>query len=140
MTEPVSPRVDTLPGITPEEAYCLYNNGVKTAHDVLMRALTKKDVAILAKKTALPEERIIEWAKMADLIRVSQISVKRTALLRWAGIFTIADLRSQDAVSLCDKLREVNEEHRVCKTNSTCLLVRGLIEQAKVLRIILEDM
>jgi predicted flap endonuclease-1-like 5' DNA nuclease len=90
----------------------LHDIGVDTTERLLLLAARKTGRADLAHQAALPEEQILRWARLADVLRVPGIGPAYAVLLNRLGIESIADLRRQKADQLYKELTALNSPRR----------------------------
>jgi len=105
--------------------------GVKDTGSLLHNALTLKQRTELAEKTGLSEARILKFANMADLYRISGVGSEYSELLEAAGVDTVSELAKRNAANLTHAMATVNQEKRLTRQVPTEAEVTKWIEQAK---------
>lgn len=95
------------------EAGRLAAAGIRTTEDLLEAAARPKGRAALAERTGIGEERLLDWANRADLMRVGGLSADLVALLAASGIGTVPELKRQRPDRLAAALKAVNEKRRL---------------------------
>lgn len=98
---------------------------------LLQNALTPKQREELAQKTGLSEARILKFANMADLYRISGVGPEYSELLEAAGVDTVPELAKRNAASLTQAMAAVNQEKKLTRQVPTEAKVTKWIEQAK---------
>ncbi|MBM4388222.1 MAG: DUF4332 domain-containing protein, partial [Deltaproteobacteria bacterium] len=82
--------------------------------DELYNAMKAKDKGKkLSKKTGIPMQKLSEWAKFCDLLRIKGVGPKLAKLLGIVGVQTTKDLASQNPQELLKKISEANEKHEL---------------------------
>jgi predicted flap endonuclease-1-like 5' DNA nuclease len=105
--------------------------GVKDTDSLLQNALTPKQRKELAEKTGLSEARILKFANMADLYRISGVGSEYSELLEAAGVDTVPELAKRNAANLTQAMATVNQEKKLTRQVPTESEVTKWIEQAK---------
>lgn len=107
--------------------------GVKDTDSLLKNALTAAQRKALAEKTGLSEARILKFANMVDLYRISGVGSEYSELLEAAGVDTVPELAQRNAANLVQAMTTVNQEKRLTRQVPTESEVGRWIEQAKKL-------
>lgn len=100
-------------GISRTDAGRLAGAGVRTTQDLLEAAARPKGRAALAERTGIGEERLLDWANRADLMRIGGLSADLAALLAAAGIATVPELKRQRPERLAAALKAANGKRRL---------------------------
>jgi predicted flap endonuclease-1-like 5' DNA nuclease len=87
----------------------------------------------LAEKTSISPKLILKWVNNSDLFRVKGVGEEYADLLEKAGVDTVVELSTRDAVNLHAKILEVNEAHKIVRRVPSPEMVEGWIEEAKTL-------
>ncbi|MHA1208997.1 MAG: DUF4332 domain-containing protein [Candidatus Freyarchaeota archaeon] len=125
--------IKNIEGIGPKYAEKLIKAGVSTTEDLLEAGKTPSSREELANKTGITVDRILEWVRDADFIRIKGVSEEYSDLLEEAGVQDVPDLAKQDAESLYAKLQELNEEKELVRKLPTLKEISTWIDQAKKL-------
>jgi predicted flap endonuclease-1-like 5' DNA nuclease len=107
--------------------------GVKDTDSLLKSALTAAQRKALAEKTGLSEARVLKFANMADLYRISGVGSEYSELLEAAGVDTVPELAQRNAANLVQAMTTVNQEKKLTRQVPTESEVGRWIEQAKTL-------
>jgi hypothetical protein len=100
-----SARASELRDLAGEYASVLMERaGLLTPEDLLDAAAMPEGRKKLVDQTGIHLELILEFAKLADLMRVGSVGYPTACLLRDAGIGSAQHLAGQDPAALCQKL------------------------------------
>lgn len=122
-----------IEGIGPAYAEKLGAVGIKTTEALLERAKDPKGRKSLAGETDIDAGRILKWANMADLMRISGVGEEYSELLEAAGVDTVKELRNRNAANLAAKMQEVNGEKKLVRQVPSESQVTKWVDQAKTL-------
>ncbi|RMH18772.1 MAG: DUF4332 domain-containing protein [Acidobacteria bacterium] len=125
--------IEAVEGIGPAYAKKLAAAGCKTTKQLLDSCCTRKGRKDMAAKTGLSEKRILEWANLADLMRINGIGPQYSELLEAAGVDTVKELRNRNADNLVQKMKEVNAVKKLTRRVPPAGLVSKWIDAAKSL-------
>ncbi len=129
----MSYSIDEIEGIGPTYAAKLSELGIKTTEAYLERAKDPSGRKALEKDTGIDGKRILKWANMADLMRISGVGEEYSELLEAAGVDTVKELKHRNAANLATKMSEVNEEKKLVRQVPSESQVTKWVEQAKEL-------
>ncbi|WP_153769860.1 DUF4332 domain-containing protein [Labrenzia sp. CE80] len=129
----MSYSISEIEGIGPVFAEKLGAVGIKTTEAYLERAKDPKGRKALADETGIEASRILKWANMADLMRISGVGEEYSELLEAAGVDTVKELKHRNAENLADKMSEVNSEKNLVRQVPGAAQVTKWVEQAKEL-------
>lgn len=124
-------KIEEVEGIGPVTGEKLRAAGVKDSDTLLAQAKTPAQRKALADAAGLPAEKILKFANMVDLFRVSGIGAEFAELLEAAGVDTVPELARRAPASLAAKLAEVNEAKKLTRRVPTEADVAKWVEQAK---------
>jgi predicted flap endonuclease-1-like 5' DNA nuclease len=131
-------KIEDIEGIGAVMGEKFRSAGVKDTDSLLQNALTPKQRKQLAEKTGLSEARILKFANMADLYRISGVGSEYSELLEAAGVDTVPELAKRNAANLTQAMATVNQEKKLTRQVPTESEVTKWIEQAKGLPRMLE--
>jgi predicted flap endonuclease-1-like 5' DNA nuclease len=129
----MSYSIDEIEGIGPVYAEKLQAAGIRTTEAYLERAKDPKGRKALAEETGIDASRILKWANMADLMRISGVGEEYSELLEAAGVDTVKELKHRNAANLAAKMKEVNEDKKLVRQVPGEASVEKWVEQAKAL-------
>ena len=127
-------KIEEIEGIGPAVGAKLKAVGIVDTDKLLERCGAKKGRSDVAKETGLDESRLLKWANMADLMRISGVGEEFSELLEAAGVDTVKELQHRNAATLAAKMAEVNEARKLTRTVPAASQVTKWIEQAKTLK------
>lgn len=125
--------IAAMRAIGPFYAKKLKTVGIRTSAKLLDQACTPKARKLLAERAGIPPEHVLDWANLADLMRVSGIAADYSELLAAAGVDTVKELKRRNAANLVARMMAVNEKKRLVELLPSEKRVVGWIEQAKLL-------
>jgi predicted flap endonuclease-1-like 5' DNA nuclease len=126
-------KVEEIEGIGPKLGEKFRAAGVTTTDKLLESTKTKKQRKDLAAATGIAEEKVLKFANMADLFRVSGIGQEYSELLEKSGVDTVPELAQRNAENLTAKLEEVNAVKKLTRKTPSVKEVEKWIEAAKSL-------
>jgi predicted flap endonuclease-1-like 5' DNA nuclease len=127
----MSYKIDEVEGIGPAYAGKLESADIKTTDHLLKLCCDAKGRKAVSEKTGISTSKLLEWANMADLMRISGVGKQFAELLEASGVDTVKELRNRNAANLAEKMAEVNAEKKLCKSNPAETMVTEWVEQAK---------
>jgi len=131
-------KIEDVEGIGPVLGEKFRSAGVKDTDTLLKNTLTPGQRKALAEKTGLSEARVLKFANMVDLYRISGVGSEYAELLEVAGVDTVPELARRNAASLTGAMAAVNQEKNLTRQVPTETEVAKWIEQAKGLPRMLE--
>lgn len=131
-------KIEDIEGIGPVMGEKFRAAGVKDTDSLLKNALTPKQRKALAEQTGLSEARILKFANMADLYRISGVGSEYSELIEAAGVDTVPELATRNAANLVQAMAKVNAEKKLTRQVPTEAEVTKWVEQAKALPRMLE--
>ncbi|MBR9978623.1 MAG: DUF4332 domain-containing protein [Bacteroidetes bacterium] len=130
--------IEDIEGIGPTFGEKFRTAGVKDTDDLLTGARTAQMRKALADQTGLPEAKILKFANLADLYRVSGIGSEYSELLEASGVDTVPELAQRNPANLAQKMTEVNGQKNLTRRVPTEAEVTKWVEHAKTLPRMLE--
>jgi predicted flap endonuclease-1-like 5' DNA nuclease len=131
-------KIIDIEGIGPKYGTLLEEQGLKTVEAYLEATATKTGRKDLAEKTGISDKLILEWANLADLMRIKGVGEEYSDLLEEAGVDTVKELKNRVPENLHKKLEEINEQKNLVRRTPSLSEVTKWIEQAKELPAVLE--
>jgi predicted flap endonuclease-1-like 5' DNA nuclease len=126
-------KIEDVEGIGPVLGEKFRSAGIKDTDGLLKNSLTPKQRAALAEQTGLSEARILKFANMADLYRISGVGSEYSELLEVSGVDTVPELANRNAANLTQALATVSQEKKLTRQVPTEAEVAKWVEQAKAL-------
>ena len=131
MTYPLS-KID---GLGPQAAVKLKALGIRTAEALLENAVSAKARKALAAKTGISEQQLLEWANIADCMRIKGISTAKAGLLRAAGVTTVREFALRNPQRLAQAMKDANDKRKLVRVLPSEKSVERLIQNARKLPI-----
>ncbi|MGK2951243.1 MAG: DUF4332 domain-containing protein [Thiobacillus sp.] len=131
-------KIEDVEGIGPVLGEKFRSAGVKDTDALLKNTLTPSQRKVLAEKSGLSEARVLQFANMVDLYRISGVGSEYAELLEVAGVDTVPELAMRNAANLTQTMATVNQEKKLTRQVPTESEVSKWIEQAKGLPRMLE--
>jgi predicted flap endonuclease-1-like 5' DNA nuclease len=126
-------KITNFHDIGKKHAKKLLQVGVGTSDRLLLVASHPQGRIDLQQMTKIPRKKILEWVKLADLIRIKGLGGKYVDLLEEAGIKSIAELRTRKPESLHKILLAINEDkHLVLRLPSPKEIERWIIDAKSI--------
>ncbi|MET0220381.1 MAG: DUF4332 domain-containing protein [Tardiphaga sp.] len=129
MTYPIS-KID---GLTAFAAIKLKKAGIRTMEGLLDAAHSAKGRKELAVKTGFSEQQLLEWANLADYMRIPGMGKAKAELLRASGVNTVRELTHRNPARLAVAMREANDKRKLVRVMPSEKSVGDLIEKARQL-------
>jgi predicted flap endonuclease-1-like 5' DNA nuclease len=129
----MSYKITEIEGIGPTFADRLESADIVTTADLLEKCGSAAGRRAVAKTSDVSEKKLLSWANMADLMRISGVGEEYSDLLHAAGVDTIKELRNRNADNLADKMREINDEKDLTRTVPSGRTVAKWVAAAKEL-------
>ena len=124
-------KIEEIEGIGPAQGEKLRNVGIKSVEDLLAKCGQNAGREAVAAETGISEKLLLDWANMADLMRIDGIGPEFAELLEAAGVDTVKELRNRKPANLHAKMVEVNEAKKLVRALPTEKAVESWVEQAK---------
>ena len=106
---------------------------IRSSAKLLERARTPKGRKQLAELSGIPQEQILKWANMADLMRVPGVAAEYAELLAAAGVDTVKELKRRNVANLVARMKAVHERKKMVELLPSEKRVSRWIEDAKLL-------
>jgi predicted flap endonuclease-1-like 5' DNA nuclease len=127
----MSYKIDDIEGIGPSFAKKLASAKIATTEELLKLCGNPQGRKAVAASTGIGEGKLLDWANMADLMRVSGVSTQYSELLKAAGVDTVKELAQRKADNLAAKVQEVNTAKHLAKATPTVADIQKWVAQAK---------
>ena len=129
----MSYNIIDIEGIGPAYASKLNAVGINNTDDLLLKGGTKSGRKELAIATAIDEGKILTWVNHSDLHRIDGIAGQISELLEAAGVDTVKELATRNAVNLAAKMQEVNTAKNLSGRVPSAEQLQKMIDQAKTM-------
>ena len=129
MTYPIS----KIHGLSAFAAAKLKAAGIRTMEALLEAAKTAKGRKQLAEKTGFSEQQLLEWANLADCMRIPGMGKAKAELLRASGVNTVRELTHRNPARLAQAMREANDKRKLVQMLPSEKAVEQLIQKARKL-------
>ena len=129
MTYPLT----TIDGLTAISASKLKAAGIRTTETLLEAASTVKGRKALSARTGIPERQLLEWANIADCMRIPGMGKAKAELLRAAGVSTLREFTLRNPARLAQTMKDANTRRKLVQVLPSEKSVEQLIEQARKL-------
>jgi len=127
----MSYKIQEIEGIGPAYAEKLAAADIDSTDDLLKQCCDARGRKAIAEKTGVSEPRLLKWANMADLMRISGVGSEFSELLEAAGVDTVKELRNRNADNLAGMMAEINEKKKLTRAVPSAKAVAGWVEQAR---------
>jgi predicted RecB family nuclease len=125
--------ISKIDGITAIAATKLKSAGIRTTEALLEAAHTVKGRKALAAKTGIAEQQLLEWANIADCMRIPGMGKAKAELLRAAGVSTVRELTHRNPARLAQNMKDANTRRKLVRVLPSEKSVGQLIEEARKL-------
>ncbi|WJR80738.1 DUF4332 domain-containing protein [Bradyrhizobium sp. NP1] len=130
MTYPLS----EIEGLSAYSASKLKSLGIRTTEALLEAARTVKGRKMLAAKTGISEQQLLEWANVSDYMRIPGMGRAKVGLVRAAGVATVRELAMRNPARLAHNMKEINTKRRLVRVLPSEKSVQQLVEHARKLQ------
>ncbi|BDZ69883.1 DUF4332 domain-containing protein [Methanobacterium petrolearium] len=103
-------NLEKFPGVEKETVNKLKSVGIKNTAHLFKKVKTPEDRIKLAAELEIPEEEILELAKLTDLSRIKWVGPVSARIFLDSGIDTVEKVSEADAGSFYKKLVELNQK------------------------------
>lgn len=125
--------ISKIEGIGGDAASKLKKAGIRTTDALLEAAHTVKGRKALAAKTGISEQQLLEWANIADCMRVPGMGTAKALLLRASGVNTLREFTLRNPARLAQNMKDANVKRKLVRVLPSEKSVGQLIEQARKL-------
>ena len=129
MTHPIS----VIGEIDTDKAETLRSVGIRTTEKLLEAAKSPQGRKELAVKTGVAEKKLLQWANMADKLRIRGMGKEYAGLLREVGVETVKELRYRNPAKLAKSMSDANKRRKLVRFLPSEKLVRRWVEHARKL-------
>lgn len=130
----MSYSIQEIEGIGPAYGNKLRKAGIRTTREFLKYCCDAKGRKQAAKDTGLGTKLLLEWANLADLMRITGIGPQYSELLEAAGVDTVKELCKRNAENVAEKMKQANARKRIARTVPSASMVQQWIGKAKKIK------
>jgi len=129
----MSYKIEEIEGIGPAYAEKLAKANITTTGQLLKLCCDKKGRSSVCETTGCSEKQLLEWANMADLMRISGVGSEFSELLEAAGVDTVKELRNRNAENLAVAMKECNDQKKLTRAVPSAKTIQKWVDQAKTM-------
>ena len=129
----MSYKIDEIEGIGPTYREKLSAAKIRTTDDLLDHCGTPTGRKQVAELTGCGDRQLLEWANMADLMRIKGVGPEYAELLEASGVDTVKELKNRRPRSLATTMAELNQDKKLTRQVPSQAVVAGWIEQSQSL-------
>ncbi|RYX88599.1 MAG: DUF4332 domain-containing protein, partial [Bradyrhizobiaceae bacterium] len=107
--------ISEIDGLTAFAATRLKKAGIRTMESLLEAAHSAKRRKELSAKTGFSEQQLLEWANLADYLRIPGMGTAKAELLRASGVSTVRELKHRNPARLAQAMREANDKRKLVR-------------------------
>ena len=123
-------KITDIEGIGPAFADKLATAKISSTEDFLTMCATSQGRTQVSEATGIGEGTLLNWANMADLMRISGIGGQYAELLKETGVDTVKELRTRNADNLATAMKKINDERNLTKGEASAKTVADWIAKA----------
>lgn len=131
-------KIEDLEGVGKVRGEKLRAAGIKDTDSLLRACQTTKQRADLAAKAGVSPKRLMKWANMADLYRISGVGSEFAELLEAAGVDTVPELAQRNAANLTAAMAAANATSKLTRRAPSEAEVTKWVAEAKKLPRVLQ--
>src|SRR5262252_7595808 len=125
--------ISELDGLGPGFAIKMRKAGIRTTEKLLETAKSLKGRQMLAEKTEIDQEKLLQVANFIDRMRIKGVGPEYAELLEAAGVVTVRELRYRNPARLAGRMAEANLERKLVRVLPSEQTVGRWIDYAKKL-------
>jgi hypothetical protein len=125
--------ITKIEGINRDAASKLKSAGIRTTEALLEAAHTVRGRKALAGRTGLSEQQLLEWANIADCMRVPGMGTAKALLLRASGVNTLREFTLRNPARLAQNMKDANVKRKLVRVLPSEKSVGQLIDEARKL-------
>jgi predicted RecB family nuclease len=131
MTYPIA----HIEGLDEDDIKSLKSVGIRTTERLLEAAKSPKGRKLLADRTSIGENRLLDFANAADHLRIKGMGGRYVVLLRAVGVMTVRELKYRNPANLAQAMAAANAKRKLVQFLPSEKLVVRWVEHAKKLQI-----
>ena len=126
----MSYKIEEVEGIGPKYAEKLGEVKIKNTDDLLKLCCDKKGRKAVSEETGISEKHLLEWANLADLMRIKGVGEEYADLLEEAGVDTVKELATRNAENLAEAMEKTNAKKNLTNAVPSAKTVQKWIDEA----------
>ncbi len=130
--------LEVVPFVEADHKARLAAQKLEDTEALLHALLTPEARKRLADTAGIPEEKLLEYARTCDLLRIRGVGPKMAKLLLLTGVQSLSALRAEKPETLLPTLRETNKQHGISEILPQEETLKDWIHQARALEIIVK--
>lgn len=123
-----------IKGMNQAEVEAMANCGVNTVEQLLEAGASRIGRMRLTDKTRIPEETILRWVQLADIMRIPKLNQLTSVMIEQAGIFSPMDLASFGTRRLLVRLSRVAAKQRLIWSLPSVAEIENYVAEARKLQ------
>ena len=129
MTYPIS----DIEGLSAFAESKLKSVGIRTTAGLLEAARSVKGRNAIEAKTGISAKQLLDWANIADHMRLPGMGKAKVALVRAAGVTTVRELGLRNPARLAQHMKDANIKHKIVRVMPSEKSVEQIIQKARKL-------
>jgi predicted flap endonuclease-1-like 5' DNA nuclease len=125
--------ITKIDGLGPHAASKLKSQGIRTTETLLENSNTVKARKALSAKTGISEQQLLQWANIADCMRIKGMGKAKAELLRAAGVTTVREFVHRNPIRLAQAMKDANDKRKLVNVLPSEKSVALLIQHARKL-------
>src|SRR5262245_56975323 len=125
--------ISKLHGVPINVRWALKVAKITTSNNLLAAAGDPDDRDLLARRTRLDPDLLLNLVRRADLARINGLGISFGRMLEIVGVVDVDDLANQEPRSLHQRLRQYNAAERLTRRSPTLDEVESWVAQARSL-------
>jgi hypothetical protein len=122
-----------IEGLSAFAALKLKSVGIRSTAGLLEAARSVKGREALSAKTGISARQLLEWANVADYMRIPGMGKAKVELVRAAGVSTVRELALRNPARLAQNMKDANVRHKLVRVMPSEKSVEQIIQKARKL-------
>ncbi len=131
-------KIREIGGIGESNADLLVMASIATTGDLLETCATPSSREKTSQATGISSLRLLEWAHLAELMRINGVGRQYAELLWATGVQNVSQLRQWQAADLIEALEQTNQGNRFSKIIPLERQVAAWISQSRAMSPLIE--
>ncbi len=130
--------ISAIDGIDDDVVKALKSIGIRTTEKLLDAAKDPKGRRTLADRLGCDPKCLLDWANMADRMRIKGMGREYAALLPQVGVDTVRELKYRNPAKLAAAMADANRKRKLVRVLPSEKAIERWIEEAKALTILIK--